>query len=183
MDTIQNINADGLINPDYYKNAINDICQRSIDELYPDTKITNNHMLAIMDCIYSSLFKPTHNLPNNQKCNIPYNTYNLTTLLNIYIELYNKYLCLPSMYSFSCMTGIDEPIINQYVTAARFKLSNNRRDKVQGKLYNSPLGVTVLANNDIDTGLMYNRQNMIDNQTVKQGLTVNDFVKISQQDN
>lgn len=179
---MENINADGLINPDYYKNSINDLCQRAIFELYPDDKITNNHMLAIMDYIYTSLFKPDKPLINNQKCNIPYNEYNISTLFYIYLDLYNKYLCLPSLYSFSRMTGLSEDIIQAYVTAARMEITKNRRDKVQGKLYNSPLGVTVLANNDIDTGLMYNRQNMIDNQTVKQGLTVNDFVKISQHD-
>jgi len=180
---MENINADGLINPDYYKNVINDTCERVISELYPDEKITNNHLLYIMGYIYNSIFKPNKTLINNQKCNIPYNEYNINALFNIYLDLYNKYLCLPSLYSFSCMTGLSEDIIQAYVTEARLEITKNRRDKVQGKLYNSPLGVTVLANNDTDTGLMYNRQNMIERETVKQGLTVNDFVKIAQANN
>lgn len=180
MDTMVNIDNNGLINPDYYKNAINDLCKRYIDKLYPDEKkITNNHLLAIMPHIYESLFKPDHNLPNNQKCNIPYNEFNISTLYRIYIQLYNDYLCMPSMYSFSRLTGIDESCIDKYVTGARFEIVNNRREFITGKLTETPIGVTVLANNESSVGLMYNRQNMVEKETIKQGLTLNDFIKIS----
>ncbi|MBP5411805.1 MAG: hypothetical protein J6Y47_00965 [Bacteroidales bacterium] len=81
------------------------------------------------------------------------------------------------------MTGITEETIQNYVTDARIAITNNRREKVQGKLYNSPLGVTVLANNDIDTGLLYNRQNIIDHESVKQGISFNDLCKLTEKTN
>lgn len=169
------------IDIDYYKNVINDLCKRYISELYPDVnKITNNHLLAIVCHIYDVLFKPTKTTWLNLKCNIPYNEYNITSLLDIYIKLYNDYNCLPSLYSFSCLTGLDEGTIERYVTDVKYELTKNRREKVQGKLFDNPVGVVTLANNDIDTGLMYNRQNIVDHETVKQQLTLNDFVKISQ---
>ena len=65
---------------------------------------------------------------------------------------------------------------------AKSEIVNNRKELVQNKLYDSPLGVTVLANNEASVGLMYNRQNIIDKQTVAQNITVKDFVKIAQKD-
>ena len=169
------------IDIDYYKNVINDLCKRYISELYPDVnKITNNHLLAIMGCIYNVLFKPNNTSWCNKKCNIPYNTENIKALFNIYMQLYDNYDCLPSMYSFSRLTGLSEDALYSYLTDIRSELTKNRREKVQGKLYNTPVGVVTLANNDLDTGLMYNRQNIVDHETVKQKLSLNDFVKISQ---
>ena len=180
-ENMQLVDGEYRLNEGYYKTVIYDLTRRFIDELYPDAKkITGNHLLAVMGHIYETLFKPDNTTWTNTKCNIPYNEYNIQTLYNIYLKLYRDYLCMPSMYSFSCMTGLDEGTIDKYVTRAKSEITKNRKELVQNKLYDTPLGVTVLANNDQDTGLMYNRQNMIERETVKQGLTLNDFVKISQ---
>ena len=180
-DCITNLDSDGNINESYYNNAIRDLTKRYLTELYPETtKYTSNHLLAVMSHIYDSLFRPDKTYPNNPKLNIPYTVYNITTLYKLYVSLYNDYLCIPSLYSFSRMTGLDEATIEKYVTGVRFELVNNRKEMIQNKLYETPIGVTVLANNEESVGLMYNRQNMIDKQTVSRNISLSDIRQIAQ---
>lgn len=183
MEDQQNITTDGFINPDYYKSATLDIIQRTITEYgYNPDKITANHLVALFRACYHALFEPKNNVFCNNKCNIPYNETNITTLYKIYLDICEQYVCMPSNYGFSRYTGIQEDTLLKYVTAARLETQRKRADFIQNKLSDTPIGATVLANNDRETGLMYNRQNLIERETVKQGLTVQDFVKIAQQD-
>ena len=180
-DCITNIDSNGNINESYYNNAIRDLTKRYLTELYPETtKYTSNHLLAVMSHIYDSLFRPDGSLLYNQKSNIPYTTNNIQILFNIYIKLYNDYLCLPSLYSFSRMTGISEDALERYLTAGKSEVSKTRKEMVQNKLYETPIGVTVLANNEESVGLMYNRQNMIDKQTVSRNISLSDIRQIAQ---
>ena len=184
METMQNITADGFINPDYYKQATLDVINRTIEQYnYNPDKITANHLRACLRACYHAIFEPASTNWQNHKCNIPYNKENITALYNIYLDICEQYVVIPSCYGFSRYTGIDENTLHDYVTAAKSETRKTRADYIQNKLSDTPIGAAVLANNDQDTGLMYNRQNLIERETVKQGLTVNDFVKIAQHNN
>ena len=78
------------------------------------------------------------------------------------------------------MTGISEDALERYLTAGKSEVSKTRKEMVQNKLYETPIGVTVLANNEESVGLMYNRQNMIDKQTVSRNISLSDIRQIAQ---
>lgn len=180
MNTLQNIDSNGVINPAYYKTACIDIIERTAAERGIDlNKITSNQLKSLLRECYYTLFKPEKNSFPNYRCNIPYTTDNITALLELYIDLNDKYNCIPSLFGFERFCGITEDTTLKYVTGSRLELLKLRKLYIQNKLTESPVGVIALANNDQDSGLMYNRQNIVDHETIKQGLTVNDFVKIS----
>ena len=58
--------------------------------------------------------------------------------------------------------------------------TKTRKNYIQNKLADTPIGNITLANNDIDTGLNYSRQNMIAHETVKKALDFADIVKLAQ---
>lgn len=181
MDTLQNIDSDGNINAAYYENAIRELIPRYADMLnYDINKLTSNNLLAISNHIYKTLFKPQTTIKNNQKCNIPYNEYNFKTLLDIYSHIALDYNALPSLYTFSCLTGIQEETLRDYVTDAGQVMVKSRKEYLINRLNENNIGVMTLANNEQSIGLMYNRQNIIDHATVKQSLNVNDLVKLPQ---
>ena len=179
-NTIVNIDQNGVINPAYYKTACLDIIERTAADRGLDLhKITTVQFKPLLRACYNSLFKPTKTTFNNYKCNIPYTTENISALLDVYLELCEYFNCIPSLFNFERFTGITEDTTQKYVTASRLELLKSRKSFIQDKLTESPVGVIALANNDQDTGLMYNRQNMVEKETIKQGLTLNDFIKIS----
>ena len=181
MDDLQNIDSNGNINETYYRNVINDHVERYIQEFgYDAARLTSNNLLAVCIQVYYDVFKPQKDLFTNKKCNIPYNKNNIEKLINIYTDLAFKYNCLPSMFTFSKLTGIDDETINDYVTVASSRLNNIRKEYLINRLNESTLGIVTLANNEQSIGLMYNRQNIIDHETVKQSLQVNDLIKLPQ---
>ena len=179
-NTIVNIDQNGAINPAYYKTACFDIIERNAAARDIDlNKITSNQLKSLLRECYYTLFKPTKNSFPNNRCNVPYTTENITALLDIYTAICERFCCIPSLFGFERFTGITEETTQKYVTASRLELTKQRKLFIQNKLTESPVGVIALANNDQDTGLMYNRQNMVEKETIKQGLTLNDFIKIS----
>ena len=180
IDTQINISDNGDINATYYKQATLDIINRTIQEYnYNPEKITSNHLIALLRACYHALFEPTNTDWCNHRCNIPYTENNISILYNIYLDICEQYICIPSNYGFYRYTGIKEDTLLKYVTASRLETQQKRANFIQNKLSENPIGIVTLANNDKDTGLLYNRQNMIEKETIKQGLTLNDFVKIS----
>ena len=176
----ENLNADGFIDYNFYKNACIDIIERVADERgYDVYKLNANQLKSLLRECYYSLFQPEKTTFCNYKCNIPYNTDNITTLLDVYTSICEKYNCIPSLFGFERFSGITEDSTMKYVTASRLELIKLRKDYIQNKLTETPVGVIALANNDVDSGLMYNRQNIVERETIKQGLSLNDFVKIS----
>lgn len=183
MDFITSLNEDGTINADYYKNATIDIIEREAQQIGLDpNKLDANRLKSFLRTAYYSLFKPSKPLEGNNACNVPYNSDNITTLFNIYVEICEKYNCIPSMVGFGRYTGLTEETTFKYVTGARLAMTKFRGDFVLNRLSDSPIGNMGLANNDTTTGLMWNRQNIIERETVKQGLTLSDFVQISQKE-
>ena len=175
-----NLDTDGYINESYYLNACMDIIDRGlIDRGIDPNKVSSNYFLYLLRQCYKSLFKPNKTLLNNQQCIIPYNTTNIQRLINIYSLLVEKYQTLPSVYAFECLTGMEEESIDRHVTNGRNTIRKLRKSAVQNKLYDTTIGVIALANNDIDTGLLYTRQNIVDHATVKKALSFADLRQIA----
>lgn len=180
MDQLTNYNPDGTLNTQYYYTACKDIIERAASERGLDiNKITTIQLKPLLRACYNSLFKPTKNTFNNYKCNVIYNEKNISDLLDVYLSICEFYNCIPSLFNFERFTGIAEDTTQKYVTQSRLELIKSRKAFIQDKLTESNIGVITLANNDQDSGLMYNRQNMVERETIKQGLTLKDLVKIS----
>lgn len=176
-----NMDKDGIIYPDYYKNAIQDEINNIIIEwsLNPD-KININQFNGIFNEIGKRLFyTDTQTHINNKRSNIPYNETNFTILLNIYKDICFKYNLPMSMYGLSLLIHTSEETIKKYVTTADLEIINNRREYTRNKLFDNNLGITVLANNDASVGLLYTRQNAIESQVIKTGLSLNDLKPIT----
>ena len=175
--------SDGLpvINPTYYYNAINDGIKRYINEFnYDQNKLHPNNLLAIFRMIYLDLFKPDKPQIYNRKCNIPYSTKNFQILIEIYITLCNVYGCIASVYGLCALLGVENEILEKYVTNLSSQITNYRKEFIRNNLSVTPIGNTVLANNDTSVGLLYTRQNAIENQAIRQGLSLSDLKKIDQ---
>lgn len=177
-------NGQPRINPSYYKTILSDFIDRYMQDnnIQPD-KITNNKMLAICQSIYESIFsnhvdkdKPTN---PTRKCNIPYSQYNIATLLDIYKSTLIKYNCFPSLFGFSILTGIQEETVKRIVTPSQLEILNIRREMLRNALSDDRMGRIVLANNDSSYGLEYEKKNVIERETVKQGLNLTELPKLS----
>lgn len=179
-------NGQNKIDISYYKNTINDLIIRYIEETqtnpYKPTinadKITNNNMLSICIYIYESLFKREKAYKTDAASNIPYTQYNITSLLNLYVDIVQSYGCIPSLYGFSRMVGIQEETIKKIVTTSSMEMLNLRREMLRNALSDDRMGRIVLANNDSSFGLEYEKKNTIERETVKQGLALNDLPKL-----
>lgn len=185
MDTFkdsENLNTDGTIKQDYYKNVINELIDQIIIEWDIDRdKLNINRFNGIFNEIGKRLFyTETQTKIHNKKCNIPYNEYNLTTLFNIYKDICYRFNIPMSVYSFGLLTHIEDGTIKKYVTSIDSDILNNRREFVRGRLFDNNLGITVLANNDTSVGLMYNRQNTIEKTMITQSLSFSDLKPIEQ---
>ena len=191
MDNITNFltetdeNGQNKIDINYYKNTINDLIVRFIEETqnnpYKPTinadKITNNNMLSICMYIYETLVKREKAYKTDAASNIPYTQYNISALLQLYIDIVQSYGCIPSLYGFSRMTGIDENTVKK-VTPSSIGIVNIRAEMLRNALSDDRMGRIVLANNDSSYGLEYEKKNTIERETVRQGLALNDLPKL-----
>ena len=55
---------------------------------------------------------------------------------------------------------------------------NLGKSNIRNKLADTPLGVTVLANNDRETGLRYNAQSMLESATIQHAISANNLPKL-----
>ena len=168
-----------MINPAYYKNVINDYIQTYLQEhnKTPD-KLTNNNMLSICNEIRERIFKNDNKrYITDKSANIPYTQFNIDSLLNIYRDILLYYNCVPSLYGFSILTGLDEGTIKK-VSPSSSEILNLRREMLRNELYNDRMGRIVLANNDSSFGLEYEKKNTLERETIKQGLSVSDLPRL-----
>ena len=131
-----------------------------------------------MYSVYRSLFKPEGRKEKDRSCRAGkagYTDSEAEKLAQIYTELCSLYNVRPSQYGFGIMTGIDETKTLQHLTAAVSKIRNSTKNAVLNGLFDTPLGKTVLANNDPETGLMFARQNMITAHEVKHCDDINEL--------
>lgn len=176
-------NGKPMIEPSYYKNVIIDHIELYIQENNLDrTKLSNNALVAVSMDIYDSLFSNHHTKTrpndNTPKCNIPYTEYNISTLLELYKNIAVKYGCIPSLFGFSILTGIQEDTTKKYVTPASLEMTNLRRDLLRNLLADDKTGRIVLANNDSSFGLEYEKKNTLERETIKQGLTLQELPQL-----
>lgn len=130
--------------------------------------ITHNILTGCMKYIYNKLFKPQHGLMNNQKSLLDYdNIEQLTVVADKFIELsleFNKSL---GLMQFSIMSGIHRSTLaewrdNRELNPIRSDIINNicecHKMEQIGLLNDSPVGALAVANNDIETGLEWSKQ-------------------------
>lgn len=181
-----NIDKDGYINTDYYINAAIDLMNRGAEERGQNPRhINTNDAFALYRRVYNALFRPESGGRGSGKlfergCNVDYNPENFHRLINIYGALCLEYDSLPSVEGVKWLTGIDISTFETYVTDSRRLIQNIRKNAIQNKLQSFPIGVVTLANNDLDTALCYNRQNITDRATVSKALNFSDLVRIGE---
>lgn len=180
-DNRVNVDDEGFINETYYLNACIDIIDRGLKDRGVDpVHITTNQLKPFLNDCYDALFKPSKRNPTFEpNTTIPYNETNIQRLINVYLKICDRYNALPSVYVFSRFTGVGEERVGQYVTNGREIIGKHRKTYVQDRLNDSTIGVIALANNDIDTGLLYTRQNIVDHATVKKALSFSDLQQIA----
>ena len=132
-------------------------------------KLPHNTITRCMLYIYNQLFKPPYKMVNNQKSLIDYNNIDqLTVIANKFIDLSLRFNKSFGIMQFSIMTGIHWQTLaewerNKELNPARSALVNNIREvhKMEqiGLLNDSPVGALAVANNDIETGLEWSKQN------------------------
>jgi len=177
-----NLDEDGFINIEWYFKASCDIIERAAQERGQDiTKLTANDMTPLYRRVYEALFRPEKGRGRHgEKCNLKYCAENISRLITLYTALAGEYNVLPSMEALELLTGIEDTNICKYVTDARKRIAKTRKTWVQNGLSQFPIGMVTLANNDLDTGLCYNRQNITDRATVNKALSFNDLVQIGE---
>ena len=190
MNQAQEIKPSDIIDYDTYESIIFDTFEQAmIDRGYdPNTrKLNGNNANALLRAVYKQVFKPSKTQINNQTSNITYNIDNIAILLDIYVDLCQQYNILPSIYGLCRLIGMDDQTLIKYdgqvlVSGERFSigkiLTDARQTSVLNELYTNNLGVTVLANNETTVNLCYNRQNMIEETAIKQGLSMQELPKL-----
>jgi len=167
------------IDSDYYIQQINIIIRGCCLEMQTD-KPDSNQINAFLRVAFNNLFKDKENTRSGgAKSRIALTEDNISALIEVYIAVCGTWNALPSQYGFERLTGYKFETIDKYVTGAKDILQLARKTYIQNRLNNSPLGILTLANNDIETGLLYNRQNIITHEAVKKSLSFEDLKRIA----
>jgi len=168
------------IDSDYYIQQINIIIRGCCLEMQID-KPDSNQINGFLRVAFNNLFRTDVEAGKvgERISKIALNEDNIKAMIEIYVAVCETWNALPSQYGFERLTGIKIDTACQYVTAAREYLQSARKTYVQNRLNNSPLGILTLANNDTETGLLYNRQNIITHEAVKKSLSFEDLKRIA----
>lgn len=179
MDNNEVGNVIEYIDSDYYIQQINIIIRGCCLEMQVD-KPDSNQINGFLRVAFNNLFRADKAERRTDKTNkIEYNEDNIKALLEIYVDVCNTWNALPSQYGFERLTGIPVVTADRYVTGAASYLQSARKTYIQNRLNNSPLGILTLANNDIETGLLYTRQNIVTHEAVKKSLSFEDLKRIA----
>lgn len=178
MDNNEVGNVIEYIDSDYYIQQINIIIRGCCLEMQVD-KPDSNQINAFLRVAFNNLFKDKEGSGGSAKSKITLTEDNIHALIEVYIAVCGTWNALPSQYGFEQLTGIKIDAACQYVTAARDLLQMARKTYIQNRLNNSPLGILTLANNDIETGLLYTRQNIVTHEAVKKSLSFEDLKRIA----
>lgn len=164
--------------------VIDDVLKEFNIDPYDYKTITNikhstvNYMLST---VYNRLFKPDHNLPNNQKSLVNYNDIELLQVLaDKFIDICQRFNKSLGLMSFAYMIGCSYSTIDNWLKAAECSELNSKRLEVLKSiqvshktqhialLNDSPVGALAVANNDSETGLKWsaNQAQQITNNTV-----------------
>lgn len=178
----------------YFENKINfEIDNIIMLEGYNPEKI-GTKAYYIFRMAYRNVFKPLpcDTVPNNQASIIDYENDDLIIgIVDIFKIVCTKYNILPLADLFTALTGIARDTLNQWENrdGASRKRSTVRKTIIETasqntrqKLYSQTVGVIALANNDIETGLTYTRQKLIDGVAV-QAISTQALPKLSLNNN
>lgn len=180
VEQITLYDKEGYIDIEQYIQRINNIIRICCEEV-ETTKPDSNQVNGFLRVAYRNIFKPEGAMLSGQgkKTNIELNKENVERLIEVYKGVIETWNALPSMEGFERLTGINKHTASEYVTDFSQSIQIARRVYIQNRLNNSPLGVLTLANNDIDTGLLYTRQNIVAHETVKKALSFEDLKRIA----
>lgn len=141
--------------------------------------VTHNMINLCFKYIYNSLFKPDHKMVNNQRSIVDYNNIDLLTVLaDKFIEICQHFNKSLGLMSFSFMLGCDYSTMylwlqnDEKANPARFKVLKSVKEchkLAQISLLNdTPVGALAVANNDIETGLEWSKNQVasVTNNTV-----------------
>jgi len=157
-------------------NVIDDVLTELNIDAYDYKAITSikhstvNYMLST---VYKRLFKPDHNLPNNQKSLVDYNDIELLQVLaDKFIDICQRFNKSLGLMSFSYMLGCSYSTIACWLNASDGDGLNYKRSLVlksiqEGHkaqhialLNDTPVGALAVANNDHETGLEWAKNNL-----------------------
>lgn len=141
--------------------------------------ISHNQVNYCLRQVANKLFKPDHNLYNNQKSKIDYDNIDLLQeITRAFIDICNKFNKSLGLKSFSWLCNIDYSTLylwlqrDEELNPARFNLLKSIQESHKamhiGLLNESPVGAMAVANNDVETGLKWsaNQVQQITNNTV-----------------
>lgn len=173
MATKQNDNA---ININTIENEIDNCVieffnQYNIDiyDLSQCKQVTHNLLNLCFKYIYKRLFKPDHSLICNKKSLVDYNDITqLTIIANKFVEICQHFNKSLGLMSFAFMLGCDYSTLylwlqsDETLNPARFKVLKSIQEchkLAQINLLNdTPVGALAVANNDVETGLEWSKQ-------------------------
>lgn len=171
-------------------NTVSDDIDRCIDDfltvngIEKDYKsivnIKHSTVTYLMTYIYNNLFKPDKPLKNNQKSLIDYNDIELLDVVaDKYISICQRFNKSLGLMPFSYLVGCSYSTFVNWFNAPDGELNSKRLQvlkKIQENhkqqqvniLNDAPVGALAVANNDIETGLEWakNQVNQITNNTV-----------------
>lgn len=176
-DNVIDINT---ISQDIYNNVASFFDNYNID-IYDINQVKtiphNLYSACMLDC-YDKFFKPSHGMVNNQRSIIDYNdTALLCELANTFIDLALRFNKSIGIMQFSLMTGIHWTTLaswrdNEKANPARSEviksISEYHKMEQINLLNDTPVGALAVANNDIETGLEWSKNQVasITNNTV-----------------
>jgi hypothetical protein len=130
--------------------------------------ISHNEVNYILRRVYDNIFKPSTGLMNNQKSIIDYDDIEqIQAVVNVYIDICSRFNKSLGLMSFSFMSGIDITTLLRWINNPELNLERSKAiQKIQevhkalqiGLLNDSPVGALAVANNDVETGLEWSKQ-------------------------
>ncbi len=149
-----------------------------VNDLSQMKSIPHNTLTLCMRYIYDHLFKPDRNMVNNQKSLIDYNDCEMLQLLaNKFLELCLRFNKSLGLMSFGFMIGCDYSTLMRWLSdkesnPVRWQILKGIQEGHKavhiGLLNETPVGALAVANNDLETGLEWSRNQaqQITNNTV-----------------
>lgn len=164
------LNSDTI--PYQVRLCIDDYCTEynlDLSDYKTRSNIKHLEVANILRYVYNKLFKPSYNLPNNQKSIVDYSDNNqlyilADTFINI-CTMFNKSL---GLYWFSRFIGCEFSTFDLWykqgeANPERIRILNSvkeyNRDSLLAILKDNGVGALAVANNDNETGLNWNKQN------------------------
>ena len=166
-----------IINPDTITDQVNEIiteyCETYGIDIYnynQRVNIKHNEVNNILRYCYKRLFKPDRGLYNNQKSLIDYDDIEqLQVVVDVFLDVctfFNKAL---GLWSFGLFTGIADSTLLSWISPEGETLNPKRSTLIKSvreynkgalisNLKDSPVGALAVANNDVETGLEWSKQ-------------------------